>query len=196
MTKKIVLLVSIIVSVLAYSRSKPFPINDLYSNNKELINLISNIHQQPIYQYYNLEKIIFIIDIKQHNNGSYILEISIAYKQDMDYLLKKKKQTLYGYFGGYIYPVFVFSDRGDNPFFYKTNKMVKIPWLTIKKEKKYKIPPPPIIYEPPIWVYRFTNNIFELVGCRNLDPSECECPAHTQKSQKFAQAGRKINLSR
>lgn len=59
MTKKIVLLVSIIVSVLAYSRSKPFPINDLYSNNKELINLISNIHQQSIYQYYNLEKIIF-----------------------------------------------------------------------------------------------------------------------------------------
>lgn len=56
MTKKIVLLVSIIVSVLAYSISKPFPINDLYSNNKELINLISNIHQQPIYQYYNLEK--------------------------------------------------------------------------------------------------------------------------------------------
>lgn len=166
--KKIALLISILISLSVYARLKPCPINIIELQKDDLISLISTIHQQPIYQYHDLEKSIFIINIKKHNDN-YILEFSITYKQNIDYILENNQFPLYGYFKDYICPVFVFSNN-ENPFFHKISKIAKIPWVNIKKvqkSKKNKFPPPPIIYEPKIWIYEFKNNTFNLIGCRN-----------------------------
>lgn len=154
--KKIILLILIVIGNY-YNCQK---INLLKLQKEEFTNIIDEIYNETD-TYYDWNKAIFTINIMKYPKY-YRIEISIAYKQDADYILRNNKSHIYGFLEYNNHPILVFSND-VSPFFCKTDKTIILDWLKLKKEKKYKIPPPPIIYEPKIWIYKFTNNTFEFI---------------------------------
>lgn len=115
-------------------------------------------------EYGSLEKSVIIIKLEKDNNGNEI-RIGALYKESMSLYLTGKKDKPFGFFDYEGITVIVFGEN-ENLLFEKTNIKKVIPFLEAKPElktKEGKVPPPPVVYEPIIWVYLYNNGKLELV---------------------------------
>ncbi|MDD4727447.1 MAG: hypothetical protein PHN55_01685 [Dysgonamonadaceae bacterium] len=115
-------------------------------------------------EYGNLEKSVIIIKSEKSDNSNEI-RIGALYKESMSSYLMKKKDRPIGFFDYEGVTVIVFGEN-ENLLFEKTNIKKIIPFLEAKPDLKIKegeVPPPPVIYEPIVWIYLFNNGKLELV---------------------------------
>lgn len=114
-------------------------------------------------EYGNLEKSVIIIKIEKSENG-YEIRIGALYKESLSSYLSGKKDKPFGFFEFEEITVVVFGEE-EISLFEKTNKTKSIPFLEAKPELKVKegeIPPPPVIYEPVVWIYTYENGKLKL----------------------------------
>lgn len=115
-------------------------------------------------KYGNFKKSAVIIKIERLENG-YEIRMGTLYKESISLYLSEKKDKPFGYFE-FEDVTFVVFGEGENTFFEKTANKKNIPFLEVRpklKTRKRGIPPPPVIYEPVIWIYTYENGKLELI---------------------------------
>lgn len=115
-------------------------------------------------KYGDVTNSIFIVKIEK-SEKNYELRIGALDKESMSSYLVEKHDKPFGYlnyegvtiivFGEDKNPFFEKSSIKSNFSFFKSNKKLKI--------KKGEIPPPPVIYEPVIWIYIYEKGKLELM---------------------------------
>ncbi len=155
---KAILLITVIgLAITSNSDTKVKPVDILelkYSQTNDLLSDIFSVNKD----FYDWERAVFFINVEKDTGA----KIAVLYKQNFSWILSGKEDKLYGYFEFNGYPVLVYGDSASH-FFSKTNKSKSIPWLKqYKKPKNRKTdpPPPPSIFEPEVWLYKFETEKF------------------------------------
>lgn len=137
-------------------------VNMLMVKNTQISEAIKVVIKEE-FEYGNLEKSAIIIKIEKSKNG-YEIRIGALYKESLSSYLSGKKDKPIGFFEFEEITVVVFGED-EMSLFENTNKTKSLPFLEVKPELKVKegeIPPPPVIYEPVVWVYTFENGNLKL----------------------------------
>lgn len=114
-------------------------------------------------KYGSTENKIIIMRVENDKN-EYEIRIGILSEESISPYLTGKQDKPVGFFDFEGVTVVVFGEDG-NMFFEKTINKKYIPFLEAKPEVKIKegeVPPPPVIYEPIIWIYIYNNEKFIL----------------------------------
>lgn len=146
----------------ACNNREPNPIKVLELKYSKVIDILSEVYLAN--SQYNWDKAVFVINVKE-DGGKYELKIAVLYKQDFGWLLRDKKEKLYGCFEFNKRPVLVFGEFANN-FFSETDELRKFDWLKVLPRKKVtgkEIEEPPIIFEPEVWKYKFEQGTFLFV---------------------------------
>ncbi len=109
-------------------------------------------------EYRNLGKSAIIFKIEKSEIG-YEIRIGTLFKESLSLYLREKKDKPFGFFKFENVTVIVFGEE-DRLLFEKTNNTKNLTFLEPKSELKVKegeIPPPPVIYEPVVWIYTYEN---------------------------------------
>lgn len=107
-------------------------------------------------EYGNIEISTILFKIEKLEIG-YEIRIGTLYTESISSYLAGRKDKPLGYFEYEGVTVIVFGEE-EKLLFDKTNKMKSFDFLKTKpelKDNKVEIPPPPVIYEPVIWVYTY-----------------------------------------
>jgi hypothetical protein len=113
--------------------------------------------------YGNLEKSVILIKMEKLEIG-YEIRMGALYKENISSYLSGKKDKPLGLFEFEGITVAVFGEE-ESLLFEKTSNTQSFPFLKAKSELKVKegeIPPPPVIYEPIVWVYAYENGKLKL----------------------------------
>lgn len=113
--------------------------------------------------YGNLEKSAILIKIEKLENG-YEIRMGALYKENISSYLSGKEDKPLGLFEFEGITVAVFGEE-ESLLFEKTSNTKSFPFLEARTElkvKEGKIPPPPVIYEPIVWVYAYENGKLKL----------------------------------
>ncbi len=113
--------------------------------------------------YRNLEKSAILIKIKKLEIG-YEIRMGALYKKNISSYLSNKKDKPFGLFEFERITVAVFGEE-ESLLFEKTSNTKSLPFLESKPELNVtegEIPPPPVIYEPIVWVYAYKNGNLKL----------------------------------
>ncbi len=113
--------------------------------------------------YRNLKKSAILIKIEKLEIG-YEIRMGVLYKETISSYLSGKKDKPLGLFEFDGITVAVFGEE-ESLFFEKTSNIQSFPFLEAKPElnvKEGEIPPPPVIYEPIVWVYTYENGKLKL----------------------------------
>lgn len=130
-------------------------LNKLDIKEKEVYNVLQSFIEEQE-EYADLEKSTILINIEKAKKGVE-LRIGLLYKEILSAYLIEKKDNVIGFFKYEGITVIVFGKK-NNPLFEKTNIKKPIPFFYVKPEaktKKGEIPPPPVIYEPIVWIYTY-----------------------------------------
>lgn len=112
-------------------------------------------------KYGDLNKKIIIVKTKKIKN-SYEIRIGALYKEDVSHYLSNKKDAPYGFLELNGVYVIVFGEN-NTPLFLKNNITNIFPFLESTTSSKLKnTPPPPVIYEPIVWIYTYVNRELKL----------------------------------
>lgn len=114
-------------------------------------------------EYGKLDKSALIIRIEKSLNG-FEIRIGTLYKENLNSFLSGKTDKPFGFFEFDKVTVLVFGEE-EKSLFEKTGKTKSLPFLKSKPEIKVKegeIPPPPVIYEPIVWIYSHENGKLQL----------------------------------
>lgn len=109
-------------------------------------------------EYGGIENELVIIKFEKDESG-YEIRIGSLSKKSMSSYLTGKKDKPFGFFEYDGVTVVVFGVE-EKLLFEKTNNTKSFSFLEAKPElmvKEGEIPPPPVIYEPIVWVYAFEN---------------------------------------
>ncbi len=138
-------------------------LNELVVNEKGIFNILQTyIEEQE--EYVDLEKSTILINIEEKKNGVE-LRLGLLYKEVLSSYLTGKKNNVIGYFKYKDITVIVFG-KHNSYLFEKTNIEKSIPFFYVKPKTKIKegeIPPPPVIYEPIVWIYTYHNSEFNII---------------------------------
>lgn len=110
-----------------------------------------------------LGKSAILIKIEKLEIG-YEIRMGALYKENISLYLAGKKDKPLGLFEFEGITVVVFGEE-ESLLFEKTSNTKRFSFLEAKSELKVKegeIPPPPVIYEPIVWVYAFENGKLKL----------------------------------
>lgn len=135
------------------------PVKILEVNNSQIEDILIDISST---KKYNKDKAVFILNfIKDGKNIE--CRSSVVYRQDFGWLLRETKEYLYGYFEFNEYPVLVFG-KTSRLFLKRTESTKKLDWT--KKNKRIRkikkdIAPPPIHFEPDVWIHTVEDTIFK-----------------------------------
>lgn len=116
------------------------------------------------YQYGSLQKQVAIIRIESIDDRIE-LRLGMLSKKNMKFYLKDVKDELVGFFYYNKITVVVFGEQ-KSIFFKKTNKKKDMPFLKPEPKLEVKageIPPPPVIYEPFVWIYNYDKGVLKMV---------------------------------
>lgn len=114
-------------------------------------------------EYSKIENSIVIIRAEQLETG-YEIRIGSIYKENLNSFLSGKVDKLLGYFESEKVPVLVYG-VDEISLFEKSGQATILPIPKSKprvKVKEGEIPPPPVIYEPVVWIYSFEHGNLEL----------------------------------
>lgn len=137
-------------------------LNMLTVKNTQINEVIKVVVEEES-EYGKLEKSAIIIKIKKSKNG-YEIRIGALYKENISTYLSDKKDKPFGFFEFEEVTVIVFGEE-EMLLFEKTQKTKNLPFLQSKPEliiKEGEIPPPPVIYEPVVWIYTYENGKLKL----------------------------------
>lgn len=138
-------------------------LNKLDIKEKKVYNILQTIIREEK-EYSDIDKNCILIKVEKTNNGVE-LKIGLLYEEILSSYLTEKKDNVIGFFDYEGITVIVFGDKNNN-LFKKTNVKKNIPFFYVKPEIKIKdeeIPPPPVIYEPIVWIYTYYNKEFNLI---------------------------------
>lgn len=159
------LLIFFIASVFSLSSCKANQENEL--NMLKMVNkqfnevLESFINEEA--KYGDIKKSIIIIKL-ENSNDIKELRIGALYEESLSSYLTNKKDKPLGFFDYKNLTVIVFGEN-EKTLFEKTNTKKIFSALEIKTEqevKKGEVPPPPVIYEPVVWIYVYEKGKFHL----------------------------------
>jgi hypothetical protein len=111
----------------------------------------------------NLQKSTLILKIENVEN-SFEIRAGMLYEENISSYLSEKSDKAIGFFEYKGVVVIVFGED-ISTFFEKTNKNKSFSFLEERpkfKTKEGQPPPPPVIYEPIVWIYLYRDGKFEL----------------------------------
>ena len=159
------LLIFLIASIFSLSSCKANQGNGL-NMLKVLSNQLNEVIESFINEeakYGDIKKNTIIIKLENSNDVKE-LRMGALYEESLSsYLINKKDKPL-GFFDYKNLTVIVFGEN-ESTLFEKTNTKKIFPFLEIKIEKEVKkgeVPPPPVIYEPVVWIYVYEKGKFDL----------------------------------
>lgn len=138
-------------------------LNKLDIKEKKVYNILQRFIEEQE-EYAELEKSTILINIEEETKGVE-LRIGLLYKEILSSYLTGKKDNVIGFFKYNDITVIVFGKK-NNHLFEKTNMRKPIPYFYVKPEiktKKGEVPPPPVVYEPIVWIYTYYNGDFNLI---------------------------------
>jgi hypothetical protein len=101
----------------------------------------------------------------QKKDGEYEVRGTKINKVHFGWLLRGKKDRIFGFFEYSGKEVLVFGESADR-FFSKTDRTRTFEFLEIKPEKEInEIPQPPPVFEPKVWIYNYVNGdlVFRMI---------------------------------
>ena len=159
------LIICSIVFLLSFSSCKASQekeLNMLIVEDAQINDAIKVLVEEE-FEYGNLEKSAIIIKIEKLING-YEVRIGALFKESISSYLSDKEDKPFGFFEFEGVAVIVFGEE-ESLLFEKTNNKKSFSFLKAEPELKVKegeIPPPPVIYEPIVWIYAYEDEKLKL----------------------------------
>jgi hypothetical protein len=160
----ILLSISIMISNVLFannSRTKIMNVAEVEISDFKIDSVLNNIAVK--YQNYLNQKGLIAIEILKINNNNYNINIVVYNKVRFDSFCQRNGYPITGYLYCHDYLVFMIG-RVKSDFIrkIKNNKEFEFKYIQ-NKQIKGKVPPPPAIYDPPTYVYKYKNGIIKLL---------------------------------
>lgn len=155
-----------IVFTWSFSSCKAYQENELNMlivKDFQIIEVLNKIVKEES-EYGGIENHLLIVRVEK-KKSSYEIRIGSFSKNSMSSYLTGKKDKPLGFFEYEGITVVVFGLK-ERLFFEKTNNTKGFPFLEAKPKMKVeegKIPPPPVIYEPIVWIYMYENEKLQFI---------------------------------
>lgn len=139
-------------------------LNLLTIKDMGFIRVLSDIIEEEM-KYGEINHELILIRVDKDING-FEVRVGLLSKKSMSDYLTEKTDTAFGYFEhkgitGIVYGVeggVLFNKKNNKKFFSYLNPKPEI------KNKVGKVPPPPVVYEPIVWIFNYGNNEFKLIN--------------------------------
>jgi len=159
----IILLSSIMMSnilIASNSNIKKIKVIEVEINNIKIDSILNVVANK--YQNYLSQKGLIAIEIIKINNNDYNLNIVVFNKEMFDSFCQAKGYPITGYLFYHDYLVFMIGSVKSD-FIRKTKKVKEFEFKYFqKKNSKEKVLPPPGLYDPPTYSYKYKNGILKL----------------------------------
>ena len=143
------------------SNIKKIKVIEVEINNTKIDSILNEVAIK--HQNYLNQKGLIAIEIIKINNNDYNLNIVVFNKEKFDSFCQAKGYPITGYLFYHYYLVFMIGSVKSD-FIRKTKKVKEFEFKYIqKKNTKEKVLPPPALYDPPTYLYKYKNGIVKLL---------------------------------
>lgn len=143
-------------------------VNELNLDERGILLILDQLYEEEIANY-NWTRSVCIINTKKVEQR-YEIRVSFVYREDLDPYISESHamDSLYGYFEFRKMDALVFGNEAD-VFFHKSGEKKSISYLNVgthlheKEGKESTFSPPPLVFEPLVWIYAYDRGDFSYV---------------------------------